>query len=255
LNKIAHSKWPLIIFDLMYVMVGHAQTRPADGQLKKVADSFYVYESGRWRTVHTHREYVVDAPRREQIGWTLYLDSLPVKEETWDSTHQAFLEPYHPVPHVIHPLTGPSPKDEFTGTWVLMPNSQKSISGELYPNSFDKQVTIRQTPDSIGIERVTGSDIGDITTAETYALDGKPMDVPRVDKRRSVITVSRDCSQSMITLSSILYSPDNKPEYRFTEVWAAMDSGGRHQLVLKKKSESLLYLAPARVSMAWYEMQ
>jgi hypothetical protein len=114
---------------------------------------------------------------------------------------------------------------------------------------------MRQTPDSIRIERITWSDIGDITTVEAYTLDGKPMNIPRVDKRRTVTTVSRDSSQSVITLSSMLYAPDNKPDFRFTEIWTAMDSGGRHELMLEKKSESLLYPAPVWACEATYEMQ
>jgi hypothetical protein len=46
-----------------------------------MADTFYVYESRHWQMVHTYREFVVDAPLREQTGWVLFLDSLPVNDK------------------------------------------------------------------------------------------------------------------------------------------------------------------------------
>jgi hypothetical protein len=249
---------PLLALLLVFSCLrGNAQDNsfPKEGELKKADSSFYVFDSGQWRKVHTHREYVVDAPDRRQIGLMLFLDSLPIEKERWDSTYQAFLEPEHRVARVIRPLTGPASKADFTGTWVLMHNGQKMISGELYRYSVPKQVSIRQTPAFIRIESVNGSDIGDITTADSYTLDGQAMEKQRTGKETIVTVLSRNTSRSAFTLSSLVYTADHRPEYRFTEVWALVTTGGWQKLVLKKENESLLYPAPAWVCRATYEKQ
>lgn len=130
---------------------------------------------------------------------------------------------------------------DFSGAWVLIPGSIKALSGEENQNPMPKQLKVRQTADSLSVQTLRGTDIGDITTYKDLSLSGKPMESLGADHRKRVTIPGWDEGQKILVLTTTLYAVTDSsiPEIKLTEVWALAEKGGKTILALLQKSTDI----------------
>jgi hypothetical protein len=121
-----------------------------------------------------------------------------------------------------------------SGSWAL--KEQQSISGTLYANGSPKTLLIQQDANAISITKVTASSDGDVTTTETVAFDGKPMQTTTASKRKKVITGQWSSDKKSFIEIALLFDASDSTTlfFRTTDSWS-LDNGS---LILDRKAEN-----------------
>ena len=132
-----------------------------------------------------------------------------------------------------------SQQTNFSGTWVI--KEKQHVTGPEYINAMAKQIKVEQAKDSLIIETVTdGGEGKDVTSRQSYALNGKPsFATSATSKRKYTKTLAWSPDKKVLTITTIFSMPENEEETDLTrvETWT-LSADGKHLNVDKKSIET-----------------
>lgn len=137
---------------------------------------------------------------------------------------------------VFFTLTAMAQESNFSGTWVL--KARQPIAGPTYANAVPAKMKVQQRSDSLIIEIPrTGTDGNEIIIRSSLPMNGKPVDfIDSASKRKIVKSLSWSADKSTLTLTAIIYRPENANEIDFTRVETCSLSPDGKDLYMDKKS-------------------
>ena len=132
-----------------------------------------------------------------------------------------------------------SQQTNFSGTWVI--REKQHVTGPEYINAMAKQIKVEQAKDSLIIETVTdGGEGKDVTSRQSYALNGKPsFATSTISKRKYTKTLAWSPDKKVLTITTVFSMPENEKETDLTrvETWT-LSADGKHLNVDKKSIET-----------------
>jgi hypothetical protein len=134
---------------------------------------------------------------------------------------------------------------DFSGTWIL--DQTKTGAGEEFRMDAAK-ITVRQTADSISIDRFVSGPMGDFTISDRLTLDGKECSSEtQFGPRKSTASWSEDKKQLTINTTIVMNWEGQESTMKTTDVLSLDEA--KTALTLKSKSDSPM---GARETTAYY---
>lgn len=137
---------------------------------------------------------------------------------------------------VFFTLTAMAQGANFSGTWVL--KARQPIAGPTYANAVPAKMKVQQRSDSLIIESPrTGTDGREIIIRSSLPMNGKPVDfIDSASKRKIVKSLVWSADKRTLTLTAVIYRPENENEIDFTRVESYSLFPNGRSLYLDKKS-------------------
>lgn len=137
---------------------------------------------------------------------------------------------------VFFTLTAIAQGANFSGTWVL--KARQHIAGPTYANAVPVKIKVQQRSDSLFIESPrTGTGGREIIIRNSLPMNETPVEfTDSASKRKIVKSLSWSADKKTLTLTAVIYRPENANEIDFTRVETCSLSPNGSNLYMDKKS-------------------